>query len=1160
MSKVTDRTDLGFFPLQDAAAADDGTPVGMRMCLAGARLKRVPDPLGRDGATGDSDAAIIEIARDHDLGTIGDVHPWLFWQTRDRGVRDMGAWSMVFGTVWSETEGRYTHGSAQPLRDGDFKTDTRFRAKTLSWPQGLNTIPKGALLVALPGTDEGTQAELALWADPRLCAPNISGPAACGTLVVDLQPEGTFCMSGSTIPGVGGRAAVLQSLVRVVAVTQHTSLANLGGSGNVLALQYGRSKQDQLPGLGAIFGPMVGAAGPTTGGGGGTAVPLPTGPTGPVTPRIGAGLPGRARRGELNVGTGAFGTGLTAEAGGSQELAIKDYGQFSPVADGAGGVAFMAALDGWGPIHLGARGDKHEHGHDGDGNPVNSAHVSTNAYFFRNSREDGPLQFEGVYPDPPSWPLTARVHLSWDGRARHPFRGGSRDGLWRWWAEVPYVAPTTPPTIPPTTPPTSPPSTPPPTTPGPGRPGPGPSPPGPGAPPGPGTPGGPATPGPPGPGARGGRGPIRPTWQGGGAPPLGWPGPPITGRPGAPGTGGPGVPPPPGPGGAGGGGPAGPRGGPSTPRGPWPGPGDPPPPGVALPPDPPDDPDPPEDPPDDPDDDPFGAGGGRLPRYPNGYPLPGEGKPPKKKWGKNAAPATGVWSGRNAVGGRERVPGLVERVGGADRDAVGLYTIFHPLSEGYAAVAFRPQLSVLGAPNFEHNPQVPRAMVIADERTRPQVVVLRAFGGQSSATGDWRYVERPVGSRARGGTANGGVVFSPARFELADYYGLNTGANVSDVTSSRATQSYVLLAPGVALAFGKPAATGALQSNAAVIDQDVAAAAAPLRVTHAGAEVLRAAVVGSERLVQLGGTTGAALPSGSTAQRPGSPVAGHVRINSSGATDVLEWWDNTGGAGWLQAWPSTVFVASGTNHAIGLVPDPGASAGTTKFLREDATWAVPSGSASGTLLRAPQILASGTSYTTPAGCTHILVEMIGAGGGGGGAAQAATNAAAGGGGAAGAFASAYIAVTASTAYTIAIGAGGGGGAAGNNDGSTGGNTTITVSGTTYTAAGGGGGKGCAAGVGTIVQGGDGSSSSNCDLNGRGAPGHEGIVISKTIASGGAGGSPPWGGGGRATGNTEAQGNDGKLYGGGGAGGCCLGTTARAGGAGANGVIRIWEFS
>src|SRR5207247_6129779 len=37
------------------------------------------------------------------------------------------------------------------------------------------------------------------------------------------------------------------------------------------------------------------------------------------------------------------------------------------------------------------------------------------------------------------------------------------------------------------------------------------------------------------------------------------------------------------------------------------------------------------------------------------------------------------------------------------------------------------------------------------------------------------------------------------------------------------------------------------------------------------------------------------------------------------------------------------FVPSGPGHARGLVPDPGASPGSTKFLREDATWVAPAG-------------------------------------------------------------------------------------------------------------------------------------------------------------------------------------------------------------------------
>lgn len=35
---------------------------------------------------------------------------------------------------------------------------------------------------------------------------------------------------------------------------------------------------------------------------------------------------------------------------------------------------------------------------------------------------------------------------------------------------------------------------------------------------------------------------------------------------------------------------------------------------------------------------------------------------------------------------------------------------------------------------------------------------------------------------------------------------------------------------------------------------------------------------------------------------------------------------------------NAIFVASGVSHSLGAVPDPGATAGTTRFLREDATW------------------------------------------------------------------------------------------------------------------------------------------------------------------------------------------------------------------------------
>lgn len=223
---------------------------------------------------------------------------------------------------------------------------------------------------------------------------------------------------------------------------------------------------------------------------------------------------------------------------------------------------------------------------------------------------------------------------------------------------------------------------------------------------------------------------------------------------------------------------------------------------------------------------------------------------------------------------------------------------------------------------------------------------------------------------------------------------------------------------------------------------------------------------------------------------------------------------------------------------------------------------LPVSAATGRLLRAPQILTSGTSYTTPAGCTSIYVECVGAGGAGGGssATNAAASVGAGGGGGGGGYAAKYFTVTPSTAYTYAIGVGGTASSA--NDGNAGGNTTFTVSGVTITGGGGSGGPsssnsafGSATGAGGV--------GTNGDIN---APGNAGVRpsrISMTSGgaglSGGSGGSSYFAGGGR--GGTNAAGSAGED--GGGGGGASTGPssgTSRSGGAGGDGIIRVWEFA
>lgn len=81
-------------------------------------------------------------------------------------------------------------------------------------------------------------------------------------------------------------------------------------------------------------------------------------------------------------------------------------------------------------------------------------------------------------------------------------------------------------------------------------------------------------------------------------------------------------------------------------------------------------------------------------------------------------------------------------------------------------------------------------------------------------------------------------------------------------------------------------------------------------------------------------------------------ISGAVATNIATTTAVLKG-NNAGGAIAAVAktdfWDTTDMVASGASHAKGLAPDPGASAGTTKYLREDATWAVPPASAGVTI-------------------------------------------------------------------------------------------------------------------------------------------------------------------------------------------------------------------
>lgn len=262
------------------------------------------------------------------------------------------------------------------------------------------------------------------------------------------------------------------------------------------------------------------------------------------------------------------------------------------------------------------------------------------------------------------------------------------------------------------------------------------------------------------------------------------------------------------------------------------------------------------------------------------------------------------------------------------------------------------------------------------------------------------------------------------------------------------------------------------------------------------------------------------------------------QVLTSGGSSASPSWTSLGTA-------ATLNVGTSANNVVQLD-------GTAKLPAVDGSQLtnLPA-TASGRLLRAPQILTSGTSYTTPANCTSIYVELVGGGGGGGGG-----NISASGGGGGGAYAAKYFTVTASTAYTYAIGAG-----ATANSGA-GGNTTFTVGATTVTAGGGGGGGTSGSTPPTSAAGGGGGTATNGDINVSGGSGNRGFSDASyaTVFTGSGGVSGlGFGAGGQsshASSNATLNGSNASGYGGGGGGGQGTGT----GGDGTSGVIRVWEYA
>lgn len=216
-------------------------------------------------------------------------------------------------------------------------------------------------------------------------------------------------------------------------------------------------------------------------------------------------------------------------------------------------------------------------------------------------------------------------------------------------------------------------------------------------------------------------------------------------------------------------------------------------------------------------------------------------------------------------------------------------------------------------------------------------------------------------------------------------------------------------------------------------------------------------------------------------------------------------------------------------------------------------------------LQSVQIFTSSDTWSRPTGVTKVIVEVVAGGAGGGGAeATSSGQSAIAGGGGAGGYSKALLDVTSISSSTVTVGSGGSGGTAGNNAGSNGGTSSWSDGTNTLSCSGGSGGAGGNATSSTTARAAAaGGTSSGGDLNLAGQPSSAGVMFGGSGGYSGAGGHSRLGAGGKSIaggGSLNTAGADATGYGSGGSGGGNgASQTAVAGGAGADGIVIVWEY-
>lgn len=493
---MVERGTLGLVVMRDHDATP---PIGSRFAMAGAIVKEISEQSGH---------VVVDAVRGKPAQ--GDWQCWKFWQGDSRGFGSMsitfpvrvvdvsvpaapvttapsdappGAFTvpgelgpggagigMGPGSGGGSSSSSDRSISVLPIRKTGLESDPRYYQESSPLPSFLPTFPIRTIGISTAGTEERSQQDVFLHTDPRIIVPGKNGQDVCATLFCDLEPENTISQSPreGMAPGKDektARVARSSTGFRVVKIPEELgSIKHKPGCG--VALQLSTSEQGGMLGYGLTFAALESAkkSAPTT----------PTEPGQPSSkPTPVTTAPSDAPPGPYTAPGSAVPSSSDPQYSTTPTPAGQAPKDGKPPQLGIGFLDWLAD----GPLRLGSEQDKHMIGVNADQQKLQPQHISTDAYFYMDVEKDASLEFTRVpYPKTTDAQIPVKVRLSYDPAQTHPFKakGGSAQGLWRWWSTTSVLTtgpkrPTTdtppPPPDPPTTPPDPPTQPPPPTTP-----------------------------------------------------------------------------------------------------------------------------------------------------------------------------------------------------------------------------------------------------------------------------------------------------------------------------------------------------------------------------------------------------------------------------------------------------------------------------------------------------------------------------------------------------------------------------------------------------------------------------------------------------------------------------------------------------------------------